>query len=120
MPIESAAAQSLSDLLAAVGEPTRIAVLTALRDGPSAVAPLAERLGAVMVNVSHHLNVLRRAGLLTSRKEGRQVIYALNPDLLAESDGAVGKVCVAGWEMTLGSAAGKRRRAAQIPVAEAV
>ena len=111
MPLPATAAQNLSELFAAVGEPTRIGILTALREGESAVAPLAERLGAVMVNVSHHLNVLRRAGLLTSRKEGRQVIYALNPAVLAEADGSIGRAEVAGWAMVLGVPAAKRKSA---------
>ena len=74
-----------------------------------------------MVNVSHHLNVLRRAGLLTSQKSGRQVIYSINPEVLAGADGRVGRAEVGGWEVTLGGGAdGKPKRAASKAKAEAV
>ena len=121
MTIANRDAQTLAELLAAVGEPTRIAILDALREGPCAVAPLAEKLQAVMVNVSHHLNVLRRAGLLTSQKSGRQVIYAINPEVLASTDGIVGRAEVGGWGVTLGEGAeAKPKRAASKVKAEAV
>jgi DNA-binding transcriptional ArsR family regulator len=53
-----------------------------LRKGTRNVTELAEELHEELVNVSHHLNVLRNAGLVESRKQGRFVLYTLTPGLL--------------------------------------
>jgi ArsR family transcriptional regulator len=67
-------------LLAALADPTRLRVVRLLRDGPMTVGAVAAALGLEVVNVSHHLGQLRRAGALTGTKKGRFVEYAVNPD----------------------------------------
>lgn len=66
-----------ADWLAAVGEPTRIVILVTLARGPMNVTQLAKALGTSIVNVSHHLGVLRVAGVLSDEKDGRHVNYSL-------------------------------------------
>lgn len=64
-------------LLKALGDRDRLRLVQALRAGPSCVTDLAERLGLELANVSHHLGVLRRAGLVVSTRSGKQIIYEL-------------------------------------------
>lgn len=67
-------------MLDALGDPTRRAVLDALRDGPRAVGELAEGLPVSRPAVSQHLRVLQGAGLVTVSVEGRRRLYAADPD----------------------------------------
>ena len=90
MSIELPAATDVAAKLAALGEPTRIRIVDVLRQGASDVTSLATRLGLEIVNVSHHLGVMRAAGLVSHRKDGRHVIYTLHPDVCTVAvDGTV-------------------------------
>jgi len=65
------------ELLALLGDRTRLVLLHALaQDGEADGTTLTERCGAALPAVSQHWARLRRAGLVTTRKEGRRVIYA--------------------------------------------
>jgi DNA-binding transcriptional ArsR family regulator len=71
---------------AALAEPHRRRILDLLRAGERPVADLVERLGLSQPGVSKHLRVLREAGLVASRADGRQRLYTLRPQPLAEVD----------------------------------
>lgn len=60
-----------------LGEPTRIHVLDALRDGPATVADLQARTEASQQNVSKHLGILLEAGLVRRVKEGTRAYYSI-------------------------------------------
>jgi DNA-binding transcriptional ArsR family regulator len=81
------AARKIAARLAALAEPTRLRVVDRLAHGPLHVGALAELLGVPMVNLSHHLGVMRQAGLLDDTKEGRRVVYRLHPDVFRPGDG---------------------------------
>ncbi|WP_409473399.1 ArsR/SmtB family transcription factor [Streptomyces sp. HC307] len=66
-----------AELLALLGDRTRLTLLHALSGGEADVTTLTEACGAARPAVSQHLARLRLAGLVTPRKEGRRVIYAL-------------------------------------------
>ncbi|AMV23733.1 HTH-type transcriptional regulator NmtR [Gemmata sp. SH-PL17] len=66
-----------AEWLAAFGEPTRLALIRALAAGEKTVTNLAREVGAEMVNVSHHLSLLKDTGLVTVTRDGRYMIYAL-------------------------------------------
>ncbi|MEU7085596.1 ArsR/SmtB family transcription factor [Streptomyces achromogenes] len=66
-----------ADLLALLGDRTRLALLHALTAGEADVTTLTEACGAARPAVSQHLARLRLAGLVDTRKEGRRVIYSL-------------------------------------------
>ncbi|WP_439627534.1 ArsR/SmtB family transcription factor [Gemmata sp.] len=66
-----------ADWLAALAEPTRLAIVAALAAGPRNVTQLAAAVGAEIANVSHHLGVLRTAKVVTDAKSGRFVVYTL-------------------------------------------
>jgi DNA-binding transcriptional ArsR family regulator len=65
--------------LSALAAPERLRIVQILRDGPRHVNEIAALLGIKLVNASHHLTVLRHAGLVETRKEGRFVYYSLAP-----------------------------------------
>jgi DNA-binding transcriptional ArsR family regulator len=60
-----------------LGEPMRIRLLDALRDAPATVGALQQTTGASQQNVSKHLCVLLRSGLVSRRKEGNYSVYAI-------------------------------------------
>ncbi len=62
----------------ALGDPTRRAVLEALRTGPRAVGEIAEDLPVSRPAVSQHLKVLKGAGLVNERREGTRHLYAID------------------------------------------
>ncbi|MHB1425374.1 MAG: ArsR/SmtB family transcription factor [Gemmataceae bacterium] len=67
--------------LRALADPERLRIVHCLRGGARNVSELASLLGAEMVNVSHHLGVLRHARLVQDEKQGRFVVYRLHPDV---------------------------------------
>jgi DNA-binding transcriptional ArsR family regulator len=74
--------QRCAQLLSALAAPERLRIIRYLRDGPRNVGEIAAMLKTAPVNVSHHLTVLRHAGLVRSRKQGRYVLYSLPPGVL--------------------------------------
>ena len=68
----------------AVAHPLRVAVIDFLRDGEKCVCEIAEHLGSERSNVSRHLSVMVRAGVLTCRKDGLKVFYNLRTPCIAE------------------------------------
>src|SRR5262245_51767255 len=71
-----------AEKLSALAAPERLRIVRFLRDGPRNVTEIAEMLHAPAVNVTHHLNVLRYAGLIQNEKQGRFVLYSLCPGVL--------------------------------------
>jgi DNA-binding transcriptional ArsR family regulator len=74
--------QKCAEKLQALAAPERLRILRFLRHGPRNVTEMAAMLGTALVNVSHHVTVLRRAGLLRGQKTGRFVYYSLAPGVL--------------------------------------
>ena len=68
----------------AVGEPTRRAILDHLRRGERSVSRLCEEFDVSQPAISQHLKVLREAGLVAVRDEGRMRFYRLEPMPLRE------------------------------------
>jgi ArsR family transcriptional regulator len=67
-----------------LGHPARIRVLELLSARDHAVAEMLPEVGIEPTNLSQHLAVLRRAGLVTTRKEGSTVIYSPTSPYVAE------------------------------------
>ena len=71
-------------LFHALSDPTRLSILERLRYGERCVCELTDALDAAQSRLSFHLKVLKDAGLVTDRREGRWMYYTLNPDSLVE------------------------------------
>jgi DNA-binding transcriptional ArsR family regulator len=76
-PLPDDLAELVARRFRVIGEPMRIKLLDQLRDGERSVGDLVEVLGATQQNVSKHLGVLHQAGIVSRRKDGNRVIYAI-------------------------------------------
>jgi DNA-binding transcriptional ArsR family regulator len=72
------------DVFAALASPARREVLRLLLDGPMAAGEIAERFEMRRPSLSEHLRVLREAGLVTERRQGRNRVYSLDAGPLEE------------------------------------
>ncbi len=68
------------ELLNALADPARQDLVLVLARGELNVTGIAEKVTLSRPTVSHHLNILRRSGLLRSRKHGREVYYRLDKE----------------------------------------
>src|SRR3546814_12544162 len=73
-----------AELFKSLGHPARIRVLEVLSDGESSVGDMQPLVGIESSHLSQQLGILRRAGLVSTRKEGASVIYSLTDPILAE------------------------------------
>jgi ArsR family transcriptional regulator len=71
-------------LFHALSDGTRLAILQRLRLGEQCVCNLTDALDAAQSRLSFHLKVLKDAGLVTDRREGRWMYYTMNAEALAE------------------------------------
>lgn len=62
-------------ILKAMGHPTRVRIVDSLRGGERCVCEIVAELQLEQANISQHLAVLRRAGILAMRKDGMMVMY---------------------------------------------
>ncbi len=72
--------QGYHSVLDALGDPTRRAIVEALRGGPVAVGKIADGLPVSRPAVSRHLRVLAEAGLVRVQSAGSRHLYALDPE----------------------------------------
>ncbi|HEU4976941.1 MAG TPA: metalloregulator ArsR/SmtB family transcription factor [Baekduia sp.] len=77
-------ARAAADALQALATPSRLRILARLHDGPASVSELATAVGMEGSAVSHQLRLLRHLGLVVGQRDGRQVVYELHDDHVAE------------------------------------
>jgi rhodanese-related sulfurtransferase/DNA-binding transcriptional ArsR family regulator len=82
----------LAEIGRALGHPHRLRILELLAQRETSVEALAERVGLSIANASQHLRLLRAAGLLTSRRNGKHVLYVLSDPPVLELTAALGLV----------------------------
>src|SRR4051794_36391666 len=85
-PLDEAEAQRLSRALKAIADPARLRLLSLIQaqpDGEACVCQLTEPLGIGQPTVSHHLKVLRQAGLVEREQRGSWAYYRVVPEPLA-------------------------------------
>lgn len=86
-PLSGRDAKGLADGFAALSDPVRLklfSLIAAASDNETCACALVKPTGRSQPTVSHHLKVLREAGLITSTKRGIWVWYRANPQRLAE------------------------------------
>jgi ArsR family transcriptional regulator, arsenate/arsenite/antimonite-responsive transcriptional repressor len=74
-----------TQLFHALSDPTRLSILRRLRFGERCVCDLTGALDAAQSRLSFHLKVLKDAGLVSDRREGRWMYYTLKPEALNEA-----------------------------------
>jgi ArsR family transcriptional regulator, cadmium/lead-responsive transcriptional repressor len=95
-------AQTDDELWSAIGDPSRRQVLDLLvSNGEVSASWLAGRVPFSRQAVSKHLAVLERAGLISRRKQGREVLYQVQADRLDQATRAMAQVA-AQWDRRLG------------------
>jgi DNA-binding transcriptional ArsR family regulator len=81
--VADASARDLAELFKALGDPTRVRILSAFGDTEVCVTDLAAALGMGQSAVSHQLRYLREMRLVATRREGKHVFYRLDDDHVA-------------------------------------
>ena len=71
----------------ALGDPTRREILRLLRDGAKTAGEIGSRFDMTGATISHHLSVLREAGLISDDRRGKYIYYELNLSVLDEISG---------------------------------
>jgi len=88
-PLEPAAARDLAGLFKALADPTRVAIVNRLSAAPEVcVCDLTAAFDLSQPTVSHHLKVLREAGLVEAEGRGTWAYYRLVPDAVERLRGA--------------------------------
>lgn len=82
----------LARLFHALSDETRLRIVGKLLSGEQCVCNLTDALDAGQSRLSFHLKALKDAGLVSDRRDGRWVHYALNPDVLQEIKTFIGSV----------------------------
>ena len=77
--------KTCANQLKALSEPLRLRIVDILRHGEMTVGDIAEFLETEIVTVSHHLKILKHAGLVEAERDGRFIIYRLRNDLLQKA-----------------------------------
>ena len=86
-PIGEVESESLAARFKALADPTRVAIVNRLAAcDECCVCDLNAAFDLSQPTISHHLKVLREAGLVVVRADGKQRLYALRPEPLAEVD----------------------------------
>lgn len=73
-----------AEMFRALSHPARIRILETLGTGERSVGEMQPEIGIELSHLSQQLGVLRRAGLVTSRKDGQSVYYSVKDPLIAE------------------------------------
>ncbi|MGZ8694371.1 MAG: ArsR/SmtB family transcription factor [Gaiellaceae bacterium] len=76
-PLKDDLVEMIADRFRALSEPTRIKLLDRLREGEASVLELTELVGTTPQNVSKHLGVLQRSGIVARRKVGNFAYYRI-------------------------------------------
>ncbi len=74
----------MNSVFKALNDPTRREILRLLRDKDMTAGEIAEKFDMTKPSISHHLDILKRSGLVTATKKGQFIIYSLNATILDE------------------------------------
>jgi ArsR family transcriptional regulator, arsenate/arsenite/antimonite-responsive transcriptional repressor len=74
----------IDETMRALADPTRREILRVLRSGDLQAGEIAGRFDMTAPSISHHLNVLKDAGLVQAMRDGRHIIYSLNSTVFQE------------------------------------
>lgn len=83
---------SLSQTFAALADPNRQKILECLKKSELPVSEIAKNLDITLATLSHHLDILKRSHLISSRRAGRQIFYSLNLSVAEEIFQSISKL----------------------------
>ncbi|MBI4964065.1 MAG: winged helix-turn-helix transcriptional regulator [Desulfomonile tiedjei] len=66
-----------AEVFKALGHPIRLGIVEFLHQGEVCVCEIVERVGTEMSNVSKHLGILKKAGIVADRRDGLKIMYSL-------------------------------------------
>ena len=92
--IEGKSRTKIARIFHALSDETRLEILEKLRGGEQCVCELTDTLAAAQSRLSFHLKVLKDAGLIQDRPEGRWVYYAIDQNGLKLAEQFIGKLAV--------------------------
>jgi DNA-binding transcriptional ArsR family regulator len=102
-PIPPGLAELIAERFQLLAEPMRVRILDRLREGPMSVGALTDELGTSQQNVSKHLGLLLRAGVLARTKRGTAALYEIaDPSVLGLCEqvcGGIQRRLQAQWEL---------------------
>jgi rhodanese-related sulfurtransferase/DNA-binding MarR family transcriptional regulator len=101
----------LAEVAKALGSGRRAEIADVLAQGPRSVDEIADEIGQTVANTSHHLRAMARAGVVTTRRDGTRIYYALASERVGELWAALRDVAtdhVAGLERLVGAYLGDR------------
>jgi ArsR family transcriptional regulator, arsenate/arsenite/antimonite-responsive transcriptional repressor len=75
---------SLTETFTALSDPNRQKILELLKRREMSVSEIVAEMTITMPTISHHLDILKRADLISGRRNGQQIIYSLNLSILDE------------------------------------
>ena len=75
---------AVASYFSVLSEPTRLRIMHAICETEKPVSQIVEEIGSTQTNVSRHLSLMFRAGVLSRRKEGNQVYYRVADDAMVE------------------------------------
>jgi len=81
-----------AEIIQAAAHPIRLAIIEFLADGEQCVCDIVDFVDAQRSNVSRHLSVMLKAGVVNSRKDGLKVMYSLNTPCIIKFLGCVEEV----------------------------
>ena len=68
----------------ALSDPTRREIVNLLKDGKRSTGDIVSHFSSTNATISHHLSILRKAGLITDEKQGKYIYYELNTSVIDE------------------------------------
>lgn len=74
----------LTQTFSALSDSNRQKILDVLKKGELSVSDIGDSLDITMATLSHHLDILKRTGLVSGRRQGQQILYSLNLSVLEE------------------------------------
>ena len=86
------------EVFEAIAQPTRRRILRLLSDGELSAGSVASEFDLTQPAISQHLKVLREAGLVSERRDGRRRLYAVRPEGLGDLQAFLAEMLPAGLE----------------------
>lgn len=76
---------SFNQTLQAIADPTRRKILEMLKKNNMSAGQIGKHFNITLPSLSHHLNILKQADLVTSERQGQEIIYSLNLSVFEET-----------------------------------